>query len=165
MRLRCIASWGSKRSLPIARIPLSARSTWNCNCELVYENERSATMKKLFLLIIVPLIIVALFASTALAADSKSVSYKSGGETVQAVLYTPAGKGPFPAIIVIHEWWGLNDWVKDQAAKLAGEGYVASQLICIAARWPRRQIWPMKSCAEFRKTAPSAICMQLSSFC
>jgi len=82
-------------------------------------------MKKLFLLIIVPLIIVALFASTALAADSKSVSYKSGGETVQAVLYTPAGKGPFPAIIVIHEWWGLNDWVKDQAAKLAGEGYVA----------------------------------------
>ena len=41
------------------------------------------------------------------------------------MLYTPAGKGPFPAIIVIHEWWGLNDWVKDQAAKLAGEGYVA----------------------------------------
>src|SRR5580704_7718539 len=67
----------------------------------------------------------ALFASAALAADSKSVSYKSGDETVQAVLYTPAGKGPFPAIIVIHEWWGLNDWVKDQAAKLAGEGYEA----------------------------------------
>ncbi len=57
--------------------------------------------------------------------DSKSVSYKSGDETVQAVLYTPAGRGSFPAIIVIHEWWGLNDWVKDQAAKLAGEGYVA----------------------------------------
>ncbi len=77
-------------------------------------------MKKLFLLII-----AALFASTAFAADGKTVSYKSGDETVQAVLYTPAGKGPFPAIIVIHEWWGLNDWVKDQAAKLAGEGYVA----------------------------------------
>ena len=71
------------------------------------------------------LILVALFASTVLAVDSKSVSYKSGDETVQALLYTPAGKGPFPAIIVIHEWWGLNDWVKDQAAKLAGEGYVA----------------------------------------
>jgi carboxymethylenebutenolidase len=82
-------------------------------------------MKKILLLIVFPLIIVALFASIAFAADSKSVSYKSGDETVQAVLYTPAGKGPFPAIIVIHEWWGLNDWVKDQAAKLAGEGYVA----------------------------------------
>ena len=36
-------------------------------------------------------------ASTCLAADGKSVSYKSGDETVQALLYTPAGNGPFPA--------------------------------------------------------------------
>src|SRR5580700_6593761 len=68
---------------------------------------------------------VLLLAVATFAADGKAVSYKIGDETVQAVLYTPAGKGPFPAIIVIHEWWGLNDWVKDQAAKLAGEGYVA----------------------------------------
>jgi len=64
-------------------------------------------------------------AMSAFAADSKSVSYKSGDETVQGVLYTPQGKGPFPAIIVIHEWWGLNDWVKEQASKFADEGYVA----------------------------------------
>jgi carboxymethylenebutenolidase len=69
--------------------------------------------------------IVCLFAISSLAADSKSVSYKSGDETVQALLYTPAGKGPFPAIIVIHEWWGLNDWVKEQASKLADQGYAA----------------------------------------
>jgi len=62
---------------------------------------------------------------SAVAADSKSVSYKSGDETVQAVLYTPQGKGPFPALIVIHEWWGLNDWVKEQASQFADEGYVA----------------------------------------
>ncbi len=77
-------------------------------------------MKTIYLLIL-----VALFATTALAAESKSVSYKSGDETVQAALYTPAGKGPFPAIIVIHEYWGLNDWVKEQASKLAEQGYVA----------------------------------------
>jgi carboxymethylenebutenolidase len=65
-----------------------------------------------------------LAAAFAFAADSKSVSYKSGDETVQGVLYTPAGKGPFPALVVIHEWWGLNDWVKDQASRLADEGYV-----------------------------------------
>src|ERR1700719_4906351 len=69
--------------------------------------------------------IVLLLAVATFAADGKPVSYKSGDETVNAVLYTPVGKGPYPAIIVIHEWWGLNDWVKDQAAKLAGEGYVA----------------------------------------
>lgn len=69
-------------------------------------------------------VLVALFAASCFAADSKSVSYKSGDETVQAILYTPAGKGPFPALIVIHEWWGLNDWVKDQASKLSDQGYV-----------------------------------------
>src|SRR6195256_6619808 len=62
---------------------------------------------------------------SALAADGKSVSYKSGDETVSGMLYPPAGKGPFPALIVIHEWWGLNDWVKEQASKLSDQGYVA----------------------------------------
>lgn len=81
-------------------------------------------MKKIAVLSLAVLFLSAT-ASTCLAADSKSVSYKSGDETVQGVLYTPAGKGPFPAIIVIHEWWGLNDWVKDQAAKLADQGYEA----------------------------------------
>jgi carboxymethylenebutenolidase len=62
---------------------------------------------------------------SAIAADGKVVSYKSGDETVSGILYTPAGKGPFPALIVIHEWWGLNDWVKEQASKLADQGYIA----------------------------------------
>src|SRR5271169_1602218 len=65
-----------------------------------------------------------LFAMAAFAADSRDVSYKSGDETVNAILYTPPGKGPFPALVVIHEYWGLNDWVKEQASKLADQGYV-----------------------------------------
>jgi carboxymethylenebutenolidase len=68
---------------------------------------------------------VIFLAISAFAADNKTVSYKSGDETVQGVVYTPAGKGPFPGLIVIHEWWGLNDWVKEQASKLADQGYVA----------------------------------------
>ncbi len=67
---------------------------------------------------------IVLLVTSAFAADSKPVSYKSGDETVQGVLYAPSGKGPFPALIVIHEWWGLNDWVKEQASKLADQGYV-----------------------------------------
>jgi len=74
---------------------------------------------------LLPLLVGGLLISTSFAADGKSVSYKSGDETVQAVLYTPHGKGPFPGIIVIHEWWGLNDWVKEQASKLADQGYEA----------------------------------------
>jgi carboxymethylenebutenolidase len=71
------------------------------------------------------LLFTVMFAISALAANGKSVSYKSGDETVQGMLYTPQGKGPFPGIIVIHEWWGLNDWVKEQASKLADQGYAA----------------------------------------
>ena len=44
---------------------------------------------------------------------------------MQGTLYTPSGKGPFPALIVVHEWWGLNDWVKEQGSKLADQGYAA----------------------------------------
>src|SRR6201993_2012871 len=61
----------------------------------------------------------------AFAATSQDVSYKSGDETVHSLLYTPSGKGPYPGIVVIHEYWGLNDWVKEQASKLADQGYAA----------------------------------------
>jgi carboxymethylenebutenolidase len=71
------------------------------------------------------LVMILLGALSSFAADGKQVSYKSGDDTVQGLLYTPKGNGPFPAIIVIHEWWGLNDWVKEQASKLADQGYVA----------------------------------------
>jgi carboxymethylenebutenolidase len=61
---------------------------------------------------------------TALAAEPQDVTYRSGDETVHALLYKPAGEGPFPALVVIHEWWGLNDWVKEQADRYAQQGYV-----------------------------------------
>jgi carboxymethylenebutenolidase len=63
-------------------------------------------------------------ATTAFAAEGRKVTYKSDDDTVSGILYEPAGKGPFPAIVVIHEWWGLNDWVMEQASKLADQGYV-----------------------------------------
>src|SRR5258708_35086686 len=59
------------------------------------------------------------------APKTETVSYKSGDETVSGYLALPDGAGKHPAIIVIHEWWGLNDWVKEQAQKYAAQGYVA----------------------------------------
>lgn len=55
----------------------------------------------------------------------ETVSYASGSEAVSAYLVKPEGAGPFPAVVVIHEWWGLNDQVREEARELAGEGYVA----------------------------------------
>jgi carboxymethylenebutenolidase len=77
-------------------------------------------MNKVFALVLA----AGLLAVTAHAGE-QTVSYKSGEETVSGFLARPEGKGPFPAVVVIQEWWGLNDWVKDQARSLAKEGYVA----------------------------------------
>jgi carboxymethylenebutenolidase len=68
--------------------------------------------------------VVFLLSFAAVAAESHDVSYRSGDETVHAILYRPSGNGPFPALVVIHEWWGLNDWVKQQADHYADQGYV-----------------------------------------
>lgn len=69
---------------------------------------------------------VVLFASIAApAVKTETVSYESGDETVKSYLALPEGAGRHPAILVIHEWWGLNDWVKEQAQHFAQQGYVA----------------------------------------
>jgi carboxymethylenebutenolidase len=58
-------------------------------------------------------------------AKAQNVQYRSGDETVTGYLALPDGPGRHPGIVVIHEWWGLNDWVREQAQKLAAQGYVA----------------------------------------
>jgi len=46
----------------------------------------------------------------------------AGGHAVKAALAVPA-RTPAPAIVLVHEWWGLNDQIKSVAAELAKEGY------------------------------------------
>lgn len=68
---------------------------------------------------------VCLFAVFPLAIRAQqAVSFPSGDSTAHALLYLPQGAGKHPALILIHEWWGLNDWIKEQAAKYQQEGYV-----------------------------------------
>ena len=56
----------------------------------------------------------------------KTVSYGTvGGVPVRGYLVRPKqSRGRLPGLIVIHEWWGLNDNVRDEAGRLAAEGYV-----------------------------------------
>jgi carboxymethylenebutenolidase len=56
------------------------------------------------------------------------VSYPSpggNGESMRAYLVQPAGTGPFPAVLVIHENRGLNPYIEDVARRLAVEGFLA----------------------------------------
>jgi len=60
------------------------------------------------------------------AADPKTemVKFPSGKDTIEGFLAVPEQPGRYPGVIVIHEWWGLNDWVKEQTQKIAEQGYV-----------------------------------------
>jgi carboxymethylenebutenolidase len=66
---------------------------------------------------------------TAPAAEvqTRDVRYATvDGRPVTGYLARPAGsKGPLPGLIVIHEWWGLNDNIRAMTRRLAGEGYLA----------------------------------------
>jgi carboxymethylenebutenolidase len=56
------------------------------------------------------------------------VNYPSPGGnsgTMRGYLVVPAGKGPFPAVLVIHENRGLNPYIEDVARRAAVEGFLA----------------------------------------
>jgi carboxymethylenebutenolidase len=58
---------------------------------------------------------------------SEEVTYATvDGTAVTGYLSRPAGaEGSIPGLLVIHEWWGLNDNIRSMTDRLAGEGYVA----------------------------------------
>src|SRR5258708_16156095 len=56
----------------------------------------------------------------------KNVTFnRPDGKSVNGYLAEPAGGGKAPGIVVIQEWWGLNDQIKGVADKLAKAGYRA----------------------------------------
>jgi len=56
---------------------------------------------------------------------TESVEYPTNGESGKGFLAAPQGEGPFPGIIVVQEWWGLDDHIKDVVQRFASEGFVA----------------------------------------
>jgi len=52
------------------------------------------------------------------------VEFPSNGGTAPAYLAIPAGGGG-PGVVVLQEWWGLEDHIRDVCERLAAEGFVA----------------------------------------
>jgi dienelactone hydrolase len=60
------------------------------------------------------------------AVKTKTVTYKHGGVTFKGHLaWDDSIKGKRPGVLVVHEWWGLNDYARKRAEQLAKLGYVA----------------------------------------
>jgi len=56
----------------------------------------------------------------------ENISYKIDSLNMDGyVVYDSAVKGKRPAVLVVHEWWGMNEYVKSRARELAGLGYIA----------------------------------------
>jgi carboxymethylenebutenolidase len=64
-------------------------------------------------------------APSAPALGPGDVTFESGSEQVVAYLAKPKGQGPFPALVMIHEWWGLNQQIRGTADQLARQGYLS----------------------------------------
>jgi dienelactone hydrolase len=76
------------------------------------------------------LIVGAIVAATSFVAQAavrtEAVGYKDGDVALEGLLaYDDAAQGARPLVLVVHEWWGLNDYAKGRARQLAEMGYAA----------------------------------------
>jgi carboxymethylenebutenolidase len=62
---------------------------------------------------------------TAGAPAGMAVDYYAADPSTHGYLAVPEGAGPFPAVILIHQWNGLVDRVRQMADAMAAEGYIA----------------------------------------
>ena len=57
---------------------------------------------------------------------TEAVEYRSGSTVLKGYLaYNPNLKGKQPGVLVVHEWWGHNDYARSRARMLAEMGYTA----------------------------------------
>jgi carboxymethylenebutenolidase len=61
-----------------------------------------------------------IFAMGIFEVETTLVNYDSS----EGFLAKPSDEGQFPGVVMIHEWWGLNENIKEMAEKLASHGYV-----------------------------------------
>lgn len=94
------------------------------------------TIKRVLLGILILIVGLVLFLAGSVAVDmlvdggrleavtNTTIPGVNGGPDVRAYVARPSGEGPFPAVIMIHEFFGLNESIVGKADLLAQEGYL-----------------------------------------
>ncbi len=59
-----------------------------------------------------------------MVAKGSMIEFQAAGRTAKGYLAGAREGDKLPGLIVIHEWWGLNDHIKDVAGRFADEGYI-----------------------------------------
>jgi dienelactone hydrolase len=79
-------------------------------------------MKKIFL----GLFVLGCAFSAHAEIKTEVVEYKQGGTPLEGfIAYDTAAKGKRPVILIVHDWMGMTDYVKNRAKEFAAKGYVA----------------------------------------
>jgi carboxymethylenebutenolidase len=61
----------------------------------------------------------------AMPIDTQMVEFKAGTDNAPGYLARPKADGKYPAVVVIQEWWGLDDHIKSVTERFAGQGFAA----------------------------------------
>ena len=88
-------------------------------------------MKRTFIVLVSAILVLAICipAFSATKIKGKVVTYKAGNVVLKGYLaFDKNFKGKRPGVLVVHEWWGHNEYVRKRARMLAGMGYTALAL-------------------------------------
>jgi dienelactone hydrolase len=114
------ATPGKSVRLIFAAFPLAMLIAW-----FFIETQAEDKMKRILLLIGLTMLAAAAHA----AVKEKEVSYEANGVKLKGyIAWDTAVKTKHPGVLVVHEWWGLNNYARKRAHMLAEQGYTALAL-------------------------------------
>ena len=96
----------------------------------IQDTNREPLQMKTFMRFVLPAFVAVLLVAQVTPASAevktRTITYSEGGVTLKGVLaWNDQATTPRPGVLVVHEWWGLDDYAISRAKQLAAEGYVA----------------------------------------
>jgi dienelactone hydrolase len=84
--------------------------------------------KREFLVLTTSVLAGASSSGKAAGIEERDMEYRIDGAPFKGFVALPQGKGKIPGVVVIHEWWGHNEYARRRARQLAELGYAAFAL-------------------------------------
>ena len=114
------------------------------------------------------------------AVTTTTIPGQNGGPDVRAYVATPPGEGSFPVVIMIHEFYGLNESIVGKAEGLAQAGYlvvapdtfrgsttawIPRAIHQVVTNKPEQVNWDLDSVSAWIKAQPNAVAERITPSC